>query len=103
MSSEDLNVDLSGRNAILDLMDFDDLALVEENIKSLISYVITLKLESKVATQILKGVFGHIITLNSCNNLLSEIIQEDPQHIFGFVVQLQTNILSQIQLSKRNY
>lgn len=61
MRHDDLNIDLSGRNAILDLLDFDVQTGVEDNIKHLIMHAISLKNESKMASEIVKGVFGHLI------------------------------------------
>ena len=58
MSECDMNVDYSGRNALLDILDFDNLELVMKNIEVISRFVYERRHDSVICRQIIDSVIG---------------------------------------------
>lgn len=92
--------DLSCRNAIHDLLDFDNQKMVMFNMVHFIKHVLTYRDDSKSSVEILQSVFTRLMMLRETPSILTSIISVEPGTSFGIIHQIKSQGLPSTQPKK---
>lgn len=73
-------------------MDFDDFSLYQENLLYLLDYLLKTRDKSKIATEMLQGLFGRLLSFGekAFTASIESIISEVPQTKLGIFLELKS-------------